>query len=150
MLRYGRAVAAHLAAREEGRPAEPDVFAYARIRHSVNALSRDDAARSADIRRIRAIEEVAIHVRHVERALAAGVVTTAPAQRAALLALALEAFAARDGRALLLLEREASAIIEKVGPTARARCIPMHVLAVAEAVGIAKEAEVVGSAVETT
>ena len=47
------------------------VFEHARVRHASAALLRSPQATPADIGRIRAVQEAALHIRHIERAVAA-------------------------------------------------------------------------------
>jgi hypothetical protein len=130
-LRYGRHVTEMLA--DGARAAGAEELEYARLRQAIVAVARGDDARAADIRRIRALEDMAVHLRHIERSLEAGVRAGDPVRLAAALALAVAAVATRDAAALRRLDREISLILDEVGLTARARCLAMHVLAVGEA-----------------
>lgn len=103
------------------------------MRHDAAALARSDAATAADIRRLRAVEEGVLHVRHIERALVAGVTPAQPRRLAALLALALQVLVHGDDAGAGRLEREVALVIDDAGQTARARCVPMHILAVGHA-----------------
>jgi hypothetical protein len=132
VVRYGGTVVRRLAG-EDAAPADADIFAYARVRQDAAALARSDAARAADNRRLRAVEEGVLHVRHIERALAAGVSPAQPRRLAALLALALQVLVRGEESGARRLEREVALVIDDAGQTARARCVPMHVLAVGQA-----------------
>lgn len=103
------------------------------MRHDAAALARNDAATAADISRLQAVTEGVRHVRHIERALAAGVAPAEPRRLAALLAPALHVLVHGDEAGARRLEREVALVVDDAGQTARARCVPMHVLAVGQA-----------------
>ncbi len=89
--------------------------------------------RPSDIGRIRAVQEAALHIRHIERAVAADGWRGDPRRLAAGLALALDVFVRRDLSGLRVLGRMIDVILEDPGLGARARCAGLHVLAVGEA-----------------
>jgi hypothetical protein len=132
-LYYGRAVVAALNAASEGERPECAVFEHARVRHASAALLRSPQATPGDIGRIRAVQEAALHIRHIERAVAADGWRGDPRRLAAGLALALDVFVRRDLSGLRVLGRMIDVILEDPALGARARCAGLHVLAVGEA-----------------
>jgi hypothetical protein len=132
-LRFGRAVVASLNIAAEGGRPECAVFEHARVRHASAALLRSPHATSEDIGRIRAVQEAALHIRHIERAVAADGWRGDPRRLAAGLALALDVFVRRDLSGLRVLGRMIDVILEDPALGARARCAGLHVLAVGEA-----------------
>ena len=132
-LRFGRAVVTALHAASAGDRPECAVFEHARVRHASAALLRSPQATPADIGRIRAVQEAALHIRHIERAVAADGWRGDPRRLAAGLALALDVFVRRDLSGLRVLGRMIDVILEDPALGARARCAGLHVLAVGEA-----------------
>ena len=132
-LRFGRVVVTALNAAAEGERPECAVFEHARVRHAAAALLRSPDATPGDIGRIRAVQEAALHIRHIERAVAADGWRGDPRRLAAGLALALDVFVRRDLSGLRVLGRMIDVILEDPALGARARCAGLHVLAVGEA-----------------
>ena len=132
-LRFGRVVVQALNAAGEGGRPECAVFEHARVRHASAALLRSPHATAEEIGRIRAVQEAALHIRHIERAVAADGWRGDPRRLAAGLALALDVFVRRDLSGLRVLGRMIDVILEDPGLGARARCAGLHVLAVGEA-----------------
>jgi hypothetical protein len=132
-LRFGRAVVDALNSAAAGARPECAVFENARVRHASAALLRSPRATAADVGRIRAVQEAALHIRHIERAVAADGWRGDPRRLAAGLALALDVFVHRDLSGLRVLGRMIDVILEDPALGARARCAGLHVLAVAEA-----------------
>ena len=132
-VRFGRAVVAALNAAADGIRPECAVFESARVRHASAALLRSPHATAGDIGRIRAVQEASLHIRHIERAVAADGWRGDPRRLAAGLALALDVFLRRDLSGLRVLGRMIYVILEDPALGARARCAGLHVLAVGEA-----------------
>ena len=132
-LRFGRAVVGALNAAAEGVRPECAVFESARVRHASAALLRSPHATVEDIGRVRAVQEAALHIRHIERAVAADGWRGDPRRLAAGLALALDVFVRRDLSGIRVLGRMIDVILEDPALGARARCAGLHVLAVGEA-----------------
>jgi hypothetical protein len=131
-LRFGRAVVDALNAAAQGVRPECAVFENARVRHASAALLRSPHATAEDIGRVRAVQEAALHIRHIERAAADGW-RGDPRRLAAGLALALDVYVRRDLSGLRVLGRMIDVILEDPALGARARCARLHVLAVGEA-----------------
>jgi hypothetical protein len=132
-LRFGRVVVEALGEAAAGALPDCAVFEHARVRHAAAALLRSPQATTADIGRIRAVQEAAMHIRHIERAVAAEGWRGDPGRLAAGLALALDVFGRRDMAGLRVLGRMIDVILEDPGLGTRARCAGLHVLAVGEA-----------------
>jgi hypothetical protein len=132
-VRFGRVVVQALTAAGEGGRPECAFFEHARVRHESAALLPSPPATGEEIGRIRAVQEAALHIRHIERAVAADGWRGDPRRLAAGLALALDVFVRRDLSGLRVLGRMIDVILEDPGLGARARCAGLHVLAVGEA-----------------
>jgi hypothetical protein len=111
-LRFGRAVVDALNSVAEGARPECAVFENARVRHASAALLRSPHATAGDLGRIRAVQEAALHIRHIERAVAADGWRGDPRRLAAGLALALDVFVRRDLSGLRVLGRMIDVILE--------------------------------------
>ena len=132
-LSFGRAVVEALATAAAGGRPECAVFEHARVRHAAAALLRSPQATTAEIGRVRAVQEAVMHIRHIERAVAADGWRGDPGRLAAGLALALDVFQRRDMAGLRVLGRMIDVILEDPGLGTRARCAGLHVLAIGEA-----------------